>query len=101
MAVLGILLVVQSAGLRFIDLSRYVPEVIVNSVFWELAPLVIGRLATAVLILALDPRFASVMDRTAKNVQPDFPISDTSAGRLAKQHDCLNEALRRDQEENH
>jgi phospholipid/cholesterol/gamma-HCH transport system permease protein len=44
MAVLGVLLVVQTAGLGFIDISRYVPEAVVNSVFRELAPLVIGLL---------------------------------------------------------
>jgi ABC-type multidrug transport system ATPase subunit len=44
MAVLGILLVVQTADLGFIDISRYVPEAVVNSIFRELAPLVIGLL---------------------------------------------------------
>jgi ABC-type multidrug transport system ATPase subunit/ABC-type transporter Mla maintaining outer membrane lipid asymmetry permease subunit MlaE len=44
MFLLGSLLVVQGHGVTRIDISRYIPDLVVTSVFRELAPLVIGLL---------------------------------------------------------
>ena len=49
MALLGIVVVVQSASAGFMDMSRWVPEVAAKGIFREMAPLVVGLLLAATI----------------------------------------------------